>query len=360
MRIQATRLEDFTRTIFARAGCAEQEASRLGRYLVGANLVGHDSHGVIRVKPYIDFVKRGLVVPNRAPRIVFETPGLLVVDGEYGFGQSIAELAFALAFERARSLPLLALALRNTGHVGRVGDWPTLAARAGLVSLHFVNTTGLGILVAPFGGIDRRLSANPIAAGVPVPNGEPIVLDISTCAIAEGKVRVALNKGERVPPGSIVDSEGRPTDDPRVFYADPPGALLPFGGDNGAHKGYGLGVITEILAGALTGSGTSKPGQQRLLNGMFSLFLNPDRFPTDTGFAAEVARFIAFVKSSRTIAPGGEILMPGEIERRTHERRSKEGIDLDPNTIAQLTGVAREVGVPEEQIPFDLAPEGRE
>jgi hydroxycarboxylate dehydrogenase B len=122
-------------------------------------------------------------------------------------------------------------------------------AAAGKLSLHFVNTTGAGILVAPFGGINRRLSANPIAAGIPIPNGPPLILDMSACTLAEGKIRVALNKGVPVPENCIIDAQGMPTTDPRVFYADPPGAILSIA----AHKGYGLAVLCEVMAGGLTG-----------------------------------------------------------------------------------------------------------
>src|SRR5262249_24082548 len=187
------------------------------------------------------------------------------------------------------------IALRNSGHLGRIGDWPLLAARAGKLSLHFVNTTGAGILVAPFGGINRRLFANPIAAGIPVAGGPPILLDISACTIAEGKIRVALNKGVPVPESCIIDSRGPPTTDPRVFCADPPGSILSIAG----HKGYGLAVLCEVLAGALTGGGCSNPAKaDRVLNGMLSIYLDPGRFQADAAFNAEVARLIAWVKSS--------------------------------------------------------------
>ena len=170
------------------------------------------------------------------------------------------------------------IALRNAGHLGRIGDWPLLAAKAGKVSLHFVNTSGAGILVAPFGGIERRLSANPMAAGVPVAGGAPILLDMSCCTIAEGKLKVAFNKGVDVPPGCIIDSKGQPTSDPKVFYGDPPGAILSIAG----HKGYALGIITELLAGALSGGGASNPANKnRLANGMLSIYMEPHFFQSD-------------------------------------------------------------------------------
>src|SRR5439155_6405907 len=195
------------------------------------------------------------------------------------------------------------------GHLGRIGDWPLLAARAGRLSLHFVNTSGAGILVAPYGGIQRRLSANPIAAGVPVAGASPIILDMSACTLAEGKIRVALNKGVAVPENCIIDAAGRPTTDPRVFYGDPPGAILSIAG----HKGHGLAVLCEVLAGALTGGGCSNPANaQRVVNGMLSIILDVGRFQGEEGFAAEVSRFVDWVRSSAKATPEGEILMPGE------------------------------------------------
>src|SRR4029077_19129491 len=127
-----------------------------------------------------------------------------------------------LGIEKSARHGVAVIALRNSGHLGRIGDWPLIAAQAGKLSLHFVNTTGAGILVAPHGGINRRLSANPIAAGIPVQGRPPMILDMSACTLAEGKIRVALNKGVAVPDNCIIDAQGRPTTDPRVFYADPP------------------------------------------------------------------------------------------------------------------------------------------
>ncbi len=346
LKVHYSALKEVVRRIFEKAGSKPPEDERIAHYLVEANLAGHDSHGVIRVASYVEFLRKGLVLPNRSLQVVLETEALLVLDGQIGLGQTIGEAAMRLGIAKARQHGVAVLALRNCGHLGRIGDWPLQAARAGMISLHFVNTSGYGLLVTPFGGIDRRLSANPISVGVPVEGGQPIVLDISTCAIAEGKIKVAFNKGDRVPTGSIVDSEGRPTDDPRVFYADPPGSILPFGG----HKGFGLSVITELLAGALTGSGTSSPGASRLFNGMLAIILDPGRFVGAPEFAAEVRRFVDFVKSSRTVLPGGEILMPGELEERTRKLRLRDGIEIDPTTWQQILGTCKALGIGEEEI----------
>jgi uncharacterized oxidoreductase len=237
------------------------------------------------------------------------------------------------------------IALRNAGHLGRIGDWPLMLARDGLFSLHFVNTTGAGILVAPYGGTQRRLSANPIAAGVPTA-GPPMILDMSTCTVAEGKLRVALNKGAEVAEGCIIDSAGRPTTDPRVFYGDPPGAILPIAG----HKGHGLSVLCEVLAGALTGGGCSNPRETRVANNMLSIFLDPGFFGSEEEFAAEARRFLEHVKSSAPAVPGGEILAPGEPERRTRAARLRDGIELDDTTWGQLRDACRLVGLPDGRV----------
>jgi uncharacterized oxidoreductase len=225
-----------------------------------------------------------------------------------------------------------------------------MVARAGKISVHFVNSSGFGALVAPYGGIDRRLSANPIAAGIPVEGGEPIVVDMSTCTIAEGKIKVASNQGVTVPDDCLLDAEGAPTDDPARFYADPPGSILPIAG----HKGYALSFLVEILAGAFTGSGCTDPARAKaMVNGMLTIVLDPERIERDWGFADEVRRYIEFVKSSRLRNADGEILLPGEPEQRTRKRRLAEGIELDETTLQQLIETARSVGVSDEAIAVD-------
>jgi uncharacterized oxidoreductase len=346
MNLPHERLRRLVQAVFAAAGCRPPEPERIAHYLIEANLVGHDSHGVIRVPAYVAWLRAGKVVANQAPRVVQENDILAVLDGGFGFGQVMGEEAVKRGIAKSERHGLAVIGLRNSGHLGRIGDWAELAARAGKLSLHFVNTSGGGILVAPHGGTQRRLSANPLAAGVPVKGGPPIILDISTCTIAEGKVRVALNKGTQVPENCLLDGHGRPTTDPRAFYGPPPGAILPLGG----HKGYALGIIVEMLAGALTGGGASNPKETRVANNMLSIFLDPTFFGSEDDFAAEARRFLEHVKSSAPATPGGEILAPGEPEQRTRARRLQGGIDLDDNTWAQLRDTCRLVGLSDDQV----------
>ena len=233
----------------------------------------------------------------------FENDVLALTDGRFGFGQVMGEEAMQLGLAKVNKQGVAVVGLRNSGHLGRIGDWALMAARANKLALHFVNTSGGGILAAPFGGTSRRLSANPIAAAVPVKNGPPILLDISTCAIAEGKVRVAFNKGVSVPDNCLLDGQGRPTNDPKAFYANPPGAILPFG----AHKGYGLSIIVEMLAGALTGGSCSNPQTRHVANNMLTILMDPAAFPAD--YLAErrqtVARYREENRSQLLRWPGG-------------------------------------------------------
>jgi uncharacterized oxidoreductase len=327
---------------FAAAGCNPEESQRVAYYLVEANLVGHDSHGVIRVSTYVQWLRNGKVVANQNIKVLVDSGSIAVVDGQFGLGQSVGHQCMQLAIQRARQHGVAAVALRNSGHLGRIGDWPLMAARAGLISMHFVNTSGAGMLVAPHGGVERRLSVDPIAIAIPVEDDEPLMLDMSAATIAEGKVRVALNRGELVPAGCLIDADGNATRDPAVFYGDPPGAILPLGG----HKGYGLSIMIEMLAGALTGGSCTNPKHaDRVANGMLSLLLDPSRFLPADEFFPEVKRFIDFVRSSRTIMPDGEILMPGEPERRTKQQRMAQGIELDETTCYQLARTCQRLAI---------------
>jgi uncharacterized oxidoreductase len=328
--------------IFHAASCSRAEGERIAAHLVEANLVGHDSHGVIRVAPYVQWLKARKVFADRSIQVVFENDVIAVLDGQFGFGQTIGEQAMALGIAKCGKHGVAVIALRNCGHLGRIGDWPMMAAKAGKLSLHWVNTSGAGILVAPHGGIQRRISNNPIAAGVPIADKPPILLDISASTIAEGKIKVALNKGVPVPENCLIDAQGRPTTDPKAFYADPPGAILSMAG----HKGYGLAMMCEVLAGALTGGGCSDPkNADRLSNSMLSILIDPGLFQKKPAFSAEIERFIAWVKSSKKTTPDGEILVPGEIEDRTKAKRLRDGIEIDETTWSQIQATAKLVGV---------------
>lgn len=342
--ISAKILRDFVTKLFVASGSSQNEAEIVSDHLIEANLKGHDSHGAIRAKKYIEWVRNGQLLPNQKISIIVNNPSLAVVDGNFGYGQVIGKEAMKYAIEKAKSVGFCAISIRNSGHLGRIGAWAEQLANAGLTSVHFVNTSGFGILVAPHGGSDRRLSANPIAAGVPVPNRPPIILDIATSIVAEGKIQISRNKKEQLQPGLVIDGQGHPTTDPERFYASPPGAIFPFGG----HKGSGLSFMCEVLAGSLSGGASSHPENEtasRLVNNMLTLAFKPSSF-SDDFFDDDVARLIKWTKSSPPIEADGEVLLPGELEEKTYAIRSRDGIPMDAETLRQLAEVADSYAIP--------------
>ncbi len=336
--VPADPLAEFVAAILQGGGCAADEARTVARRLVDSNLVGHDSHGVLRVGTYLEWVGKGWLVPNAKPTVVFESDTIAIIDGNRGFGQVIGEYAGTRGVEKAAVTGIALVGLRNCGHLGRLGDWAALAAQAGQVSLHFLNTSGAP-RVAPFGGSDRRLSTNPLCVGVPLAGAEPVILDITTSTVAEGKLMVARNKGERVPEGWIMDKGGRPTTDPADFYDG--GALLTIG----AHKGSGLSIVTDLLAGALTTGRSSDPTDAILRNNMLSIYIAPGVYDPSGGVMREAARLVEWVKGSPPATPERPVLAPGEVERATKVRRLRDGIPLDETTWRNLLDAAASVGV---------------
>jgi len=345
--LAAHALVDAVTVIMHAAGCSAAEAKTVARRLVDSNLVGHDSHGVIRVGKYLEWMRDGWVKANQSPSIVFESDTIAIVDGNRGFGQVVGEFAGATGTTKAAKTGIAMVGLRNCGHLGRVGDWAELAAEAGQVSLHFLNTSGAQ-RVAPFGGSDRRLSTNPITVGVPLAGRDPVILDITTSMVAEGKIFVASNKGEHVPPGWIIDKRGQPTTDPRQFYDG--GALLTMG----AHKGSGLSIIVDLLAGALSTGRSSDPEDTVLRNNMLSIYIAPQVYDTSGAVEREVARFVDWVRASPPAVEGQPVMLPGEVERSTRARRLAEGIAIDDKTWADILAAATSVGLSADVIAAKL------
>ena len=351
----AAALRGLVADIFRAAGCDAGEAGRIAFFLVSANLAGHDSHGVIRVPWYVENLQSGRTLPGQGLTVVADSPTHAVVDGNYGFGQTIGPLAVDLGIAKARAAGLAVVALRRSGHLGRIGDWGERAAAAGLVSIHFVNVEN-GELVAPFGGTARRFSTNPVCIGIPPLPGRPLLLlDMATSLVAEGKVQVASNGGKKLPEGALIGPDGLASTDPATLY----GPLLPNGPRNvlngsgairafGEHKGSGLAFMCELLAGVLSGGGPSGPRHgegRRISNAMLSVYLDPAHFGA-RDFVEQAAAYMDYVKSSPPAAGVAEVLVPGEPEARTRAQREAEGVPLQRDTWVNLCSVAGRLGVP--------------
>ena len=310
--------------------------------LLQANLTGHDSHGIGMLPRYANAFLEGGLRPNAHVRTTLDSGTLLALDGQAGFGQVIGREAMLLGINRAKEHGSCIMALANSHHLCRIGAWAEMAVADGLVSVHFVNVISRPI-VAPWGGSDARFGTNPFAVGIPVPGREPIVLDMATSVVAQGKTRVAYNKGEALAPGQLLDDRGQPTTDPRYGVVEPLGALRTFG----EHKGFGLSLVCELLGGALAGGLAAHgpaTGQQRVLNGMLTILFDPQRLADGALFGGQMQAFLDWVKASPPQPGIDRVRVAGEPERETKARRLAEGIPVDATTWSQLLDSAARLG----------------
>lgn len=343
--IDAATLRKYTASLFTAVDTSAAEARIVADHLVEANLLGHDSHGVIRAPAYLQGVKAGVFVPGAEVRIEREEASTALVDGGWNFGQVVARRTMEIAIAKARTAGVAVVIAHRANHVGRLGAYSEQAAAEGLIGVAMANNHGGGRLVAPFGGAERRLSTNPMTFAFPgAISDQPFVLDMATSVAAEGKMRVARNKGQQVADGWLLDAEGRPTNEPAGLYGPPPGAILPLGGAAG-HKGFGLSMVVEGLSGALSPAGTSRADARRGGNALFTMVIDPERFSGLAAFTASFAGLTEFVKQPPFSEGATEVLTAGEPERRSRAEREANGIPLDDATWQQLAEAAESVGV---------------
>jgi uncharacterized oxidoreductase len=339
----------FAEQLFAAVSVPAEEASRVAQSLVDANLCGHDSHGLIRVLQYIDALRDGRVVAGAPFTVVKETAGVLVVDGGKGLGQVQAHRLLQRLIPRAQALGLAAGTLMHCGHIGRLGEYAEVAAASKMAFIATVNNHGFGRGVAPPGGKEARIGTNPMCIGAPT-TSDPVVLDIGTSVVAEGKVRVLFNKKQPVPEGWLLDSDGKPTTDSGVLYREPRGSILPLGAPGSAYKGFGIGLLLDMLVGGLSGAPCSAPERPNLsANAVLFLVLDVSQFAGADHFLREVTGLTGNIRNCPRAEGVNEILLPGDPERRTKAARLKSGITIDDGTWGQLTTLAQKLQV---QVPY--------
>ncbi|WP_395699989.1 malate/lactate/ureidoglycolate dehydrogenase [Aquabacterium sp.] len=329
-------------------GSRPEEVDAVVDNLLEANLRGHDSHGIGMLPRYADAFREGGLKPNAHVSTVMDGGALLRLDGNAGFGQVIGQEAMALGIARARAQGSCIVALGNAHHLGRIGAWAEQAAAAGLISIHFVNVISRAI-VAPHGGSDARFGTNPFCVGVPLPGREPVILDFATSMIAQGKTRVAHNKGEAVPPDCLIDDQGRASTNPRYTVIPPWGALLTFG----AHKGYGMALMCELLGGALAAGMTQRDhdsSKRRVLNGMFSVLLDPAAVAERGAFEQEALAFLDWVQASPPREGFGPVCVAGDPERAYRAKRAADGVPVDATTWQEILAAAAALGVDPAQV----------
>jgi LDH2 family malate/lactate/ureidoglycolate dehydrogenase len=340
--VSAEKLMDIAKGLLVAAGASEEEAAIIARYNIGANLVGHDSHGIILIPQYIERIKANHIVPQAPWTIIEESPTTTVIDGNWGFGYVATDRAMRYTIEKAKQQNVAAATVFRQSHIGRLASYPLLAAAEGMIAMITADSGRSAKAVAPYGGAKARLGTNPICFAVPSNLDGPLVFDMATSAAAAGKINVATARGEQVPAGWLIDAEGRPSTDPRVLKQG--GALLPVGGTEG-YKGTGLAAIVEILSGLLTGLGFGVEPTGRHNDGCFIAVFNVAAFRRLETFRQEVTEFAQYLKATPPAQGFTEVFYPGEVEFRREQDRRKNGVPIEDATWNKLRDLAQGYGI---------------
>ena len=351
MIINSQNLHRIMLKIITAAGSSAEEAQIVADHLLRANLTGHDSHGIGMLPTYLRSIAEKLLIPNTPVKAVSDSGSILIFDGQFGYGQRVAREAMEQAISSCQKNGLALMALRNAHHIGRVGSYGEQSIAAGLISLHFVNVTHHTPVVSVYNGADARLLTNPICFAMPKTEKNPaVLLDMATSKIALGKARVAMNSGKSTPEGTLLDSQGNPTNDPGVLFSDPTGAIKPFG----EYKGFGIAFFCELLAGVLTGGGTIQPENPRdgsIINNMITIMIDPQRLVDQDWLHHEVDALTSYaLESPQSSDADSDIMLAGEPERRNTARRLKSGIPVDSNTWQELLDAGTSVGIAPETL----------
>ncbi|HEV8661697.1 MAG TPA: Ldh family oxidoreductase [Candidatus Methylomirabilis sp.] len=342
-RVPASALETFTARLFRSHGLPTADAETVARALVLADLRGVDSHGVLRVGVYVERLKRGLINPAPKVRVLRETPGAALLDGDNGMGPVVATAAMRLALEKARATGTGTVAVRRGNHYGMAAAYPLMALEENCIGLTVTNGPAL---VAPWGGTRRFFGTNPLAIAVPAGRERPVVLDMATTVVARGKIIKAAKEQQPIPAGWALDVAGSPTTDAAAALAGTP---VPLGG----YKGSGLMLLIEVLSGVLAGAAVGpavgelydNPRRPQDVGHLFAA-LRLTAFGDPEAFKARMDAMIQEVRSGPA-APGTErIYLPGEIEFETEARHRREGVPIGPALWEELTVLGREVGLP--------------
>ena len=342
LRIEADRLRTIGSTLLRAAGAAPEEADAVATGCINANLAGHDSHGIIAIPTYIGRIKVGHIAPGAKWTLVLESPTTTVIDGHWGFGFYVNAKAMELTIRKAQTANVAAVTVFRQSHVGRLGAYPLMAMKQGMIGIATADSGRSPKVVAPFGGREARLGTNPISIAVPSDLDGPFCLDMATSAVAAGKVALAAARGKPIPTGWIVDRDGKQTTDPTLLRKG--GALLPLGGTEG-YKGSGLAAMVEVLCGLLTGLGFGVEPTGRHNDGCFMAVFNVAAFRPLKDFKREVAEFARYLKATPPAEGGTGVLYPGEVEYLCEQERRKSGIEVEDATWDKLRGLAGEYHV---------------
>lgn len=346
-RYDAEALRTFTAAVFEHYGVPADDARRGAEVLVDADLAGIESHGIAHLPwhpGYAPGLKKGIVNPVPGVQVLRDSPVAASWDGGGGVGVIVAARAMDTCIAKARETGMGMVTVGNGRHFGAAGYYAHMAAKQDMVGMAMCNVPPIA---AAGGGIERVYGTNPIAMAAPVEGDHPFLLDMATTAVAGGKLEIAERQGKRIPPGWAIDAEGNDTDDPGILRQR--GALLPLGSrmDTSAYKGYGLGLMVDILSGVLSGAGSGLFVDRRtLVQGYWFAAWRIDAFRDVGEFKAEMKRVVDHIRATKPQPGRDAVLIPGDPEAAQRAVRERAGIPLDEETIEQLGALGQEVGVP--------------
>jgi L-2-hydroxycarboxylate dehydrogenase (NAD+) len=348
-------LYNFTRDVFLKMGCNDSDANNIAEVFLAAEIRGHSSHGMIRIKDYYELWKAGRINVKPSVRIVHETTSTAVVDGDNCVGMVAARRSMEIAIQKAKDAGTGWVATRNSNHFGIAGYYAMLALKHDMIGICLTNANPL---VAPTFSVSRMMGTNPIAVAIPALNQPAFVADFATTPVARGKLAVAEKKGEKVPFGFVQDADGRPSDDPAILKSG--GSMLTLGGDriHGSHKGYCLSSIVDIFSAVFSGAnfGPFVPPSVAYLpvlekkvgegTGHFFGAMRIDAFQPASEFKAKMDQWIQTFRSAKPAEGEEKVLIPGDPEREAEQRILKEGIKLVPAIRNDISEIAKVLEIP--------------
>lgn len=348
MIVAPDKLEAFAADLLQAGGFTAEEARVTAKSLILSNLMGHDSHGIVRIRQYNEELKHGMMASGVDLAILSETENSLHADARLGLGQVQMPRLLERLFSKMEKAAIATGVVVNCGHVGRLGEWVEAAAEKGYIAFMAVNDNGTYQLVAPHGGIEPRTSTNPIAFACPLKEGDIFSLDLSTSATAMGKVRLAHLSGEKMPEGLLQDHAGNPTTDPAAVIDEPRGSILPFGG----HKGFALSLMVDLLVSGLSG-GYMPPAPKGAVttNNIVIALWNPAFFAGAAHMQGEAEKYLAHIRSAKPKDAAHPVRIPGERAAATLKERRKNGVPIDDSFAEKLSRYAQALGVTSSPFP---------
>lgn len=345
-RFAAAELTRFTAAVFEALGLASADAARGAEVLIDADLAGIESHGIAHLPwhpGYAPGLQQGLVNPTPSVAVVRESPVAATWNGDGGLGVVVAARAMEACIEKAAATGIGMVTVRNGRHFGAAGYYAHMAANHDMIGMAMCNVPPIAHAA---GGVDRVYGTNPIAMSAPVEGDHPFLLDIATTAVAGGKLEIAMRQGKPIPHGWAVDADGIATDEPTILRKG--GALLPLGSSllTSSHKGYGLGLMVDILSGVLPGMGSALFAERATLaQGQWFAAWRIDAFCDVAQFKADMKRMVDHIRATRPLPGVPAVLIPGDPEAAARADRTARGVPLDGETIDQLRSLAKELGL---------------